>query len=141
MPRAINLPKRAIVRIFAGFHHSFAIDNKGSVWTWGLNNFGQTGIPADEGGLCVELPRVVDSLKGRRITNMAGGFHHSLACTENGRVLGWGRCDDAQLGIAVASLPDEDILVDNQDEPRILTVPTVIPGQYRLARLSPVEQR
>ncbi|KAM4060129.1 regulator of chromosome condensation (RCC1) repeat domain-containing protein [Hirsutella rhossiliensis] len=128
VPRAINLPKRAIVRIFAGFHHSFAVDNKGSVWTWGLNNFGQTGIPAEGKTLYIELPRVVGSLGGRRITHMAGGFHHSLACTDNGTVVGWGRCDDAQLGIAVESLPGEDIVGNDRGEPRILTVPTVIPG-------------
>lgn len=130
VPRAISLPKRAIVRIFAGFHHNFAIDNKGSVWTWGLNNFGQTGIPAGEDDLCVELPRLVDSLESRRIVHMAGGFHHTIACTEDRDALGWGRCDDAQLGVAIESLPYEDILLDGRDNPRILTVPTVIPGLF-----------
>ena len=33
-----------IVNISCGLFHSFAINSKGQVYAWGLNNYGQTGI-------------------------------------------------------------------------------------------------
>ncbi|TWU74397.1 hypothetical protein ED733_002695 [Metarhizium rileyi] len=128
IPRMVDLPRKGIVKAFAGFHHNFAIDKDGQVWAWGLNNFGQTGLAADEENLHVGIPAVVGGLKGHKIRHIAGGFHHSVACTEDGKVLAWGRCDDSQVGMDVSALPKEHLLFDSRGRPRILLQPTVIPG-------------
>ncbi|KAK2592275.1 hypothetical protein QQS21_010028 [Conoideocrella luteorostrata] len=128
MPRMVDLPRRGIVKIFAGFNHSFAVDKQGRVWTWGLNNFGQTGIPANEENLHIGIPTIIEGLKGCKIRHMAGGLHHSLACTEDEQVLAWGRCDDSQMGMDISALPNEMFLFDSRGKRRILLQPTVIPG-------------
>ncbi|KAG6032291.1 hypothetical protein E4U41_007263 [Claviceps citrina] len=130
-PRMVDLPRRGIVRIYAGFNHSFALDRHGQVWTWGLNNFGQTGIPAGPAGhedLHVGSPAVVPGLAGHSIRHLAPGFHHSLACTEDGQVLAWGRCDGGQSGMETRALPGDRFLFDSRGERRILLTPTVIPA-------------
>lgn len=130
IPRMVDLPRKGIVKAIAGFNHNFAIDKEGQVWTWGLNNFGQTGLAANEESLHVGIPMVIDGLKEHKIRHVAGGFHHSLACTEDGKVLAWGRCDDSQMGMDVSVLPEEHFLFDSRGRPRILLQPTVIPGTY-----------
>ncbi|KAG6005450.1 hypothetical protein E4U21_007919 [Claviceps maximensis] len=128
MPRVVDLPKKGIVKIFAGFNHSFALDNQGHVWTWGLNNFGQTGIPANDDNLHIGNPTMVQGLEGYAIRCIAGGFHHSLACTEGGQVLAWGRCDGGQSGMDTGAIANEKCLFDSRGRPRILLHPTIIPG-------------
>ncbi|KAG5934771.1 hypothetical protein E4U53_000597, partial [Claviceps sorghi] len=118
-PRMVDLPKRGIVKIFAGFNHSFALDRQGRAWTWGLNNFGQTGIPATDENLHVGNPTMVQGLEGYAIRHIAGGFHHSLACTEDGQVLAWGRCDGGQSGMDTRVLSEEKCLFDSRGRPRI----------------------
>ncbi|KAG6086300.1 hypothetical protein E4U15_000758 [Claviceps sp. LM218 group G6] len=127
-PRMVDLPKKGIVSIFAGFNHSFALDRQGHVWTWGLNNFGQTGIPANDENLHIGHPTLVPGLEGYSIRHMAPGFHHSLACTADGQVLAWGRCDASQSGMDPVALSNEKCLFDSRGRPRILLNPTLIPG-------------
>lgn len=133
-PRMVDLPKKGIVKIFAGFNHSFALDRRGQVWTWGLNNFGQTGIPANDENLHIGNPTLVQGLKGYAIVHIAGGFHHSLACTEEGQVLAWGRCDGSQMGMSTSTIPDEKFLFDSRGRPRILLNPTIIPGTIKIQK-------
>jgi regulator of chromosome condensation len=128
VPRPVGLPKNKITKIFAGFNHSFAIDNQGQVWSWGLNNFGQTGLASNDDNLHISSPVVVDELRKYRIRQVGAGFHHTLACTEDGEVLAWGRCDDAQIGIDTSSIPAEHMLFDSRNQARILSVPTKVPG-------------
>ncbi|KAG5925395.1 hypothetical protein E4U42_004319 [Claviceps africana] len=127
-PRMVDLPRKGIVKVFAGFNHSFALDRQGRAWTWGLNNFGQTGIPANDENLHIGNPTMVQGLEGHAIRHIAGGFHHSLACTEDGQVLAWGRCDGGQAGMDTGALSDEKCLFDSRGRPRILLTPTIVPG-------------
>ena len=131
VPRDFGLPKGKITHIAAGAYHSFAIDKSDRVWTWGLNNFGETGIAegAGEDGAMVLKPAVVKALDGKKVVGLAGGAHHSLAVTSSGSVLAWGRADGAQSGIDPDSIPSENFFVDAEGKKneRLLMVPTVVP--------------
>jgi len=85
-PCRLSLSK--IAKIAYGAYHSFAITEDGLIYAWGANNFGQTGIMegAGDGGAVVENPRIVESLQPYKIREIQGGEHHSIACTEDGRV-------------------------------------------------------
>ncbi|KAF7547582.1 hypothetical protein G7Z17_g7629 [Cylindrodendrum hubeiense] len=124
-PRLVTLPQNQIAKIFAGCHHSFAIDGKGRVFSWGLNNFGQTGHSSYS--VHITTPAIVEKLEGIRIHHIACGLHHTVALTDSGEVLAWGRCDDAQIGVHIDSIPKENIRFDNRGWPRIVTVPTKVP--------------
>jgi regulator of chromosome condensation len=120
---------KKIKYIAAGAYHSFAIDTRDRVWAWGLNNFGQTGIASNAGedGAIINAPTQVKSLSNYKIKQIKGGVHHTIACTEDGQVLVWGRCDDDQAGIDLTTLPLDDMIFSHA-KPRILTKPTVVPG-------------
>lgn len=121
-------PKKGITSIATGSYHSFAISKTGDVYAWGLNNFGETGIMDNAGqdDAVIMNPQVVKQLKGKNIVSIQGGGHHSIAATEEGECLVWGRLDGAQTGIAaedIGKLPDDAVIKDEHDRPRILSVP------------------
>jgi regulator of chromosome condensation len=130
LPATVFLPHN-IVSISCGAYHSFAVNVKGRVYAWGLNNYGQTGVPnEDSEKTIVELPRVVRSLAAYEIRQVAGGNHHSIACCEGGEeILVWGRCDDNQMGLPLDKVPPESILKDGRCRPSILLTPTQVPGK------------
>ena len=71
----------------------------------------------------------MESLKGYKISEIRGGNHHSVACTEDQKLLVWGRCDDSQMGIELDEVPKEVIVRNAQGAPSILAQATVIPGK------------
>ncbi|KAL0934050.1 GDP/GTP exchange factor [Colletotrichum truncatum] len=128
VPQSMGLPKNRVNRIACGSYHSFAMDKDGVVWAWGLNNFAETGIAsgAGEDDAVILRPTIVESLKDYKVKQIAGGEHHSLACTEDGKLLTWGRLDGHQVGIPVEELDAESVIKDESQNPRILSKPTVV---------------
>ncbi|OIW24638.1 RCC1/BLIP-II protein, partial [Coniochaeta ligniaria NRRL 30616] len=103
-----NLPLRGAkpVKITCGSYHSFVLDSQGRVFGWGLNQYGQVGHrydPQDESTKVQLKPRLVEALADYKIKDIAGGEHHSVACTEDGKVLTFGRVEGHLLGL------DEDV--------------------------------
>jgi regulator of chromosome condensation len=110
--------RRALV-IGAGNYHSFAVDERGDVWGWGLNSAGQTGtgINSADSDSIVQTPRKVVGLSsnelgdGVRVVEIVGGDLHTLFLTSDGRVYACGRADSSQLG-----LPDDNpALAEGED--------------------------
>jgi len=85
-----------IVKIFSGAYHHFAISEKGEVFAWGLNNFGQTGIGHQKN---LDEPTKIESLSKLDIAEIAAGALHTLALSKSGSVYSFGQGLDAQLGI------------------------------------------
>lgn len=139
VPREFGLPRNKIASIASGAYHSFAIDTKGQVWAWGLNNFGETGIVEGSGEdhAVIPVPTIVKELKEYDIKEIQGGGHHSLACTTDGTLLVWGRADSSQLGIKIQDLPKEDVIFDERGAARILSKPTIIPGTFSNTPIRP----
>ncbi|KAJ7639088.1 regulator of chromosome condensation 1/beta-lactamase-inhibitor protein II [Roridomyces roridus] len=108
-PQKIVLGKhrslKAVV-IGAGVYHSFAVDEAGTVWGWGLNSMGQLGTGLDtKEDETVPLPKVVrglskDELGGDTVIQISGGNHHTLFLTSGGKVYACGRANSSQLGLA-----------------------------------------
>ncbi|GJD01027.1 RAN exchange factor Prp20/Pim1 [Colletotrichum higginsianum] len=128
IPQSMGIPKGKVDRIACGSYHSFALAKDGRVWAWGLNNFAETGIEmgAGEDDAVVLRPTIVEALKDYKVKQIAGGEHHSLACTEDGKLLTWGRLDGNQVGIPVEELPADSVIKDESNNPRILSKPTVV---------------
>lgn len=129
IPREFGLQRKTIKAVGCGDFHSFAIDNKNNVYAWGLNTFGQTGIPKDdEDDDTVAVPTLVKNLKDYSLKQITGGAHHSLACTEDGKILVWGRIDNAQGGMPIDEFNKDDLFVDEHGRPRYLLKPVVVKG-------------
>lgn len=102
VPEKITIGSRSnrVVVVGAGNYCSFAVDESGDVWGWGLNSMGQTGVGvADD----IQSPKKVESLSkealgGDVVVHFAGGEHHTLFLTAAGKVYACGRCDSGQLG-------------------------------------------
>lgn len=75
-----------ITAISAGWFHSMALKNDGTVWAWGSDGFGQLG---DDVALVNQnTPVQVSGLTN--IVAIAGGAYHSLALKSDGTVWSWG---------------------------------------------------
>ena len=129
-PREFGLPKNRITYVTCGAYHSFAIDKNGKVWTWGLNSYGETGIDdgAGDDKAIIFKPMEVKALTGKGVKCMAGGGHHSLAATEQGECLVWGRCDGSQTGLELDKVNTDSLIKDDSGKNRILMSPTPIPN-------------
>lgn len=118
-------------KIACGSYHSFAVDVQGRVYGWGLNTYAELGIPdrAGEDNADQLKPRLVEALRDHKVVSIAGGEHHSLASTDDGKLLTWGRIDGDQVGLRAEALTPENTIYDERGTPRILKKPTVIPGK------------
>ena len=134
VPSPLRTGRRKYRAIFSGNDHAFAIDTKDQVWSWGLNSFGQSGIAEGAGGngATIFAPTVIKSLSNANdpVKMLCGGQHHSLAITQKGQCLAFGRLDGLQLGLNTKDLADDDLIFDDHDppRPRILIEPKPIPN-------------
>lgn len=65
------------------------------MYSWGTINIGTTPVPST-----LDLtPKIIDSLRGKKIVTVACGYSHSIAITEKGEVFQWGTivADDSTL--------------------------------------------
>jgi alpha-tubulin suppressor-like RCC1 family protein len=87
-------------QIVSGGHHSMAIDENGYLWAWGNNGSGRLGNV--DAGLKASIPVPVNTINGNDqlsgMISVDGGFSHSIALLENGKVLAWGNNNTRQLG-------------------------------------------
>ncbi|KAL4926256.1 uncharacterized protein BDV17DRAFT_293682 [Aspergillus undulatus] len=143
IPRRCVIPGLAknivdIASIGAGKYHSFITKLDGSVYAWGFNRFGQTGV-VDRVELLrfdstVEVPTAVASLslEGQAVYTITGGRDHSLALTADGRCLSWGAIHqngNRPLGVPKPNMSsDELIYPKGEDTSVILGTPTPIFG-------------
>ncbi|PXY88344.1 RCC1 domain-containing protein [Bifidobacterium asteroides] len=98
------------VQVYSGYNHALAVGSDGYAYAWGDNWFGQLGndsIPAGE--LNAKAKSLVpvrvrnpansnETSKGLKVTQVSGGWKHSLALGSDGNVYAWGRNDFGQLG-------------------------------------------
>lgn len=141
-PSLLRLGKKCRL-VGCGLDHSFAVQRNETVWTWGLNSFGETGLEEGAGGdsAVVSAPSSVPNLAltNDTITSITGGAHHSVATTANGELRIWGRVDGHQMGLAIASIPNADLIKDASNQARILIRPTSLPaGTIGTARMAAV---
>ena len=77
----------------AGETHALALRSDGTVWAWGTNRIGETGL----GALAQSsTPKRIASLSN--VVAIAAGPLHSLAVQSNGVVWAWGTNGNGQLG-------------------------------------------
>lgn len=94
-----------IVDIAGGRNHAVALADDGTVWTWGMNDFGQLG---DDSKTDRATPQQVAGLSG--VVDVGAGAEHSLAVTSGGHVYTWGRNFRAELGLG--NTVDRDVPVE-----------------------------
>jgi alpha-tubulin suppressor-like RCC1 family protein len=84
-----------VTEISTGGFHSAALSNEGVLYTWGGGDKGQLGH-GDENMQTV--PVVVEALRGKRVTRVSAGMHHTMVMLDNGDVFSWGSGEYGRLG-------------------------------------------
>ncbi|KAL4454202.1 hypothetical protein ABPG74_012159 [Tetrahymena malaccensis] len=93
-PTRINIQNTLIVAIATGRNHVLALNERGEVYTWGKNDFGQLGhgnkLPVDE-------PKQVLSIQKDQIVQIYAGDECSFAVNKRGLVYAWGQNSNRQV--------------------------------------------
>jgi alpha-tubulin suppressor-like RCC1 family protein len=90
---SINEP---IQKVACGYYHSMALLENGDLLSWGSATNGQTG---HGNSIDQSLPKLIDTLSGKTIKNIACGAFHSVALTDLQNVYCWGRGSKGRLGL------------------------------------------
>ncbi|MFI4962820.1 MAG: RCC1 domain-containing protein [Legionellales bacterium] len=77
---------------------SAAVKTDGSLWTWGINTFGNLGLGNTTS---YSSPKQVGSLTNWSMISLAGylGYFHTMAIKTDGTLWGWGLNAHGQLGL------------------------------------------
>ncbi|KAM0840808.1 hypothetical protein ACQ4PT_059409 [Festuca glaucescens] len=85
--------------VACGWRHSVTVSSSGGLYTYGWSKYGQLGHGDFQDHL---VPHKVEALKdssiSQKIAQVACGWRHTLALTENKNVFSWGRGTSGQLG-------------------------------------------
>eukprot|EP01127_Copromyxa_protea_P018804 TRINITY_DN5996_c0_g2_i1.p1 TRINITY_DN5996_c0_g2~~TRINITY_DN5996_c0_g2_i1.p1 ORF type:complete len:1186 (-),score=164.77 TRINITY_DN5996_c0_g2_i1:961-4518(-) len=81
-----ELLNKHISVISCGAYTTIAISELFNVYFWGTSNINTHPTPST-----LDLtPRIIDSLRGKKIVNVVCGFSHAIAITDKGEVYQWG---------------------------------------------------
>jgi alpha-tubulin suppressor-like RCC1 family protein len=112
------LSGHTIVAISQGSQHSLLLDDKGTVWVYGIPNNGRLGLG---GNKAVATPTALTIPDGKKIKAIAAGGDHSLLLAVDGTVYSFGNAENYKLG--------------NNDKVNPVTSPTqiTIPSNKKIA--------
>jgi len=98
----VDVVSSNVVGISAGYNHSLALKNDGTVIGWGFNNVGQaTGVPTTNSPYTLSGQVIIAGQVLSNIASIAAGRGYSLALKKDGTVIGWGRMVNDLYPVAV----------------------------------------
>lgn len=83
-------------KVSCGFAQALAIKNDGTLWSWGLNAYGECGI-SDNTILFLTIPTQISFPRYWR--DISAGRRYSAGITNNGLLFSWGSDEYGKLGI------------------------------------------
>jgi alpha-tubulin suppressor-like RCC1 family protein len=98
-----NLGGKSVKQIAANTFHSLLVTEDGSVFSFGLNELGITGLGIGSGSTLVATPINTTNLGGRKIVKAAAGEAHSLLLAEDGTVFSFGANTFGRTGLGTAT--------------------------------------
>lgn len=81
-----NLGSRQVTQVSAGWAYSLILADDGSVFSFGSNLYGQTGLGTTSGGTLLATPIDTTNLGSRKITQVSAGGFGSLILADDGSV-------------------------------------------------------
>jgi len=106
-----------VISVCAGFSHSLALTDSGSVFSWGRNNVGQLGLRHYEHQ---STPQQISGLE--KIVGISSGTFHNVVVSENGSVYSWGGNGWGQLGVGDYYTRNKPKLVRRLADKKIISI-------------------
>ncbi|CAN0285211.1 unnamed protein product, partial [Discosporangium mesarthrocarpum] len=85
-----------VTQIACGSRHTVVLTDKGQVYTWGDKENGVVGHTDSDGHQ--HVPRILDSLRGKRVKQITACGFHTAALANEGEVFTWGEGKFGRLG-------------------------------------------
>jgi len=104
-----------IIQVSSEYSYSLCLDDRGRVWSFGLNDLGQLGLGDN---LNKHVPTLIPNFNS--IVQVSAGHQHALCLDNQGRVWGFGNNFTGKLGLG-----------DNLDR----NVPTMIPNLINITQV------
>ena len=80
--------------VTAGYSHTSAIKNDGTLWSWGKNTYGQLG----DNSTVTKVVPVQENSQSTDWSSVSAGVYHTAAIKSDGTLWAWGGNEDGQLG-------------------------------------------
>ncbi|KAE7997572.1 hypothetical protein FH972_002195 [Carpinus fangiana] len=91
---AVNGEK--MVMVACGWRHTISVSSSGALYTYGWSKYGQLGHGDFEDHL---VPHKLEALCDNHISQISGGWRHTMALTSDGKLYGWGWNKFGQVGV------------------------------------------
>lgn len=85
-----------MVKVACGWRHTISVSSSGGLYTYGWSKYGQLGHGDFEDHL---TPHKLDTLQENLISEISGGWRHTMALTSDGKLYGWGWNKFGQVGV------------------------------------------
>ncbi|GAB2229078.1 hypothetical protein Droror1_Dr00023213 [Drosera rotundifolia] len=85
-----------MILVACGWRHTIAVSTTGALYTYGWSKYGQLGHGDFEDHL---IPHKLEALSGQSISQISGGWRHTMALTSEGKLYGWGWNKFGQVGV------------------------------------------
>ncbi|XP_031486010.1 ultraviolet-B receptor UVR8 isoform X2 [Nymphaea colorata] len=82
--------------VACGWRHTISVSSSGRLYTYGWSKYGQLGHGDYEDHL---VPHLLEALSNDCISQISGGWRHTMALTSDGRLYGWGWNKFGQVGV------------------------------------------
>ncbi|KAH0908901.1 hypothetical protein HID58_032222 [Brassica napus] len=82
--------------VACGWRHTISVSYSGALYTYGWSKYGQLGHGDLEDHL---IPHKLEALGSSVISQISGGWRHTMALTSDGKLYGWGWNKFGQVGV------------------------------------------
>ncbi|EEF39472.1 ultraviolet-B receptor UVR8 [Ricinus communis] len=97
VPEKVSLPHgEKMVMVACGWRHTISVSSSGGLYTYGWSKYGQLGHGDYADHL---IPHQLEALQGSFISQISGGWRHTMAVTSDGKLYGWGWNKFGQVGV------------------------------------------
>ncbi|KDP29458.1 hypothetical protein JCGZ_19287 [Jatropha curcas] len=97
VPEKVSLTHgEKMVMVACGWRHTISVSSSGGLYTYGWSKYGQLG----HGDFADHLiPHQLEALRDSFISQVSGGWRHTMAVTSDGKLYGWGWNKFGQIGV------------------------------------------
>lgn len=92
---AVDLQGEKMVMVACGWRHTISVSSSGGLYTYGWSKYGQLGHGDFKDHL---VPHKLEALRDNHISQISGGWRHTMAITTEGKLYGWGWNKFGQVG-------------------------------------------